>query len=198
MSEVFHPGERELQTLAGVRERIGAFGARVIRDHMPDQHREFFTLLPFVLVGSVDATGQPHASLLAGPPGFIDSPDAWHLRIRAQPLPGDPLHGQLREGTSLGLLGIQPHTRRRNRMNGVVSEVTATGFTVSVEHSFGNCPKYIQAREPQFVPRYVGEAVRSDRLDDDAIRRLRAADTFFIASAYPAGDGDARSHGVDV
>jgi predicted pyridoxine 5'-phosphate oxidase superfamily flavin-nucleotide-binding protein len=61
---------------------------------------------------------------------------------------GDPLAGQLKEGALLGLLGIEPHTRRRNRMNGTVEALDAAGFMVAVQQSFGNCPRYIQAREP--------------------------------------------------
>ncbi len=193
--EPFHRGERAVQERAGVGARMAVAGRRAIRDYMDEQHRDFFEQLPFVVIGSVDDAGQPWASAIAAPPGFMEA-TADLLSVNALPSRGDPL--VLAPGRPLGLLGIEPHTRRRNRMNGVVESVDADGFSVRVQQSFGNCPKYIQAREPQFVPRYVGEAVRSDRLDDDAIRRLRAADTFFIATAYPAGEGEARSHGVDV
>ena len=63
----FHAGERALQAQTGWRERMEAMGPRVIRDHMPDQHREFFTQLPFLVVGSLDAELQPWASVLAAP-----------------------------------------------------------------------------------------------------------------------------------
>ena len=38
-------------------------GRRVIRNYLPDQHREFYTQLPFVLVGSIDTLGRPWASV---------------------------------------------------------------------------------------------------------------------------------------
>src|SRR6188768_1910112 len=60
---IFHPGEVALQTEAGVAERMARVGPQAIRDHMPEQHRQFFALLPFVVVGSIDAQGQPAASL---------------------------------------------------------------------------------------------------------------------------------------
>ena len=47
----FHPGEREMQKRLGMRERMKQVGRKVIRDYMPDQHREFFTSLPFIIVG---------------------------------------------------------------------------------------------------------------------------------------------------
>lgn len=200
----FHAGERALQTLAGSREVMAAAGSRVIRDYMPDQHRDFFAQLPFLVVGSMDAQLQPWASVLAAPPGFAHSPDPTHLRIDALPMADDPLAAQLVQGASLGLLGIQPHTRRRNRMNGNVEAIDATGFMVEVQQSFGNCPKYIQAREPLFA---AGQATaptqRLDGLDDAARALIARADTFFIASAFPqhaaGGDeADPAAQGVDV
>ncbi|MDP9914220.1 putative pyridoxine 5'-phosphate oxidase superfamily flavin-nucleotide-binding protein [Variovorax boronicumulans] len=201
----FHAGERALQSLVGSREQMEVAGPRVIRDYMPDQHREFFALLPFLVVGSLDADLQPWASMLAAPAGFAHSPDATHLRIDALPGAGDPLTGQLAPGATLGLLGIQPHTRRRNRMNGTVEALDAAGFMVEVQQSFGNCPRYIQAREPVFAapPAHEPAVQWLDTLDLAAERLIGAADTLFIATAYPdavaAGDAaDARSHGVDV
>lgn len=201
----FHAGERALQALAGSREQMEAAGPRIIRDFMPDQHREFFSLLPFIVAGSIDDGLQPWASVLAAPAGFVHSPDATHLRIDALPAAGDPLAGQLKQGATLGLLGIQPHTRRRNRMNGTVEAIDAAGFMVEVQQSFGNCPRYIQAREPEFVPPR-GDAAPAqwlDKLDLAAHRLIGSADTLFIATAYPneaavGDDADASSHGVDV
>ncbi|CAN7666846.1 MULTISPECIES: flavin-nucleotide-binding protein [unclassified Variovorax] len=197
----WHEGERALQSRAGIGQRMAEIGPRVVRDHMPDQHRSFFAQLPFLIAGSLDAEGRPWASVLAAPPGFAHSPDPMHLRIDARPLRDDPLGAALAPGAPIGLLGIEPHTRRRNRMNGVVEALDAQGFSVAVGQSFGNCPKYIQAREPLFVggaqDAHVGP--RSDRLDMKAQRMVRAADTFFIATAHPsAGDAGSPAHGIDV
>lgn len=63
----FHAGELAIQERAGVREQVAGFGSRAIRTFMPDQHREFFALLPLLLVGSLDADGYPSASVLWGP-----------------------------------------------------------------------------------------------------------------------------------
>ncbi|MGO4390428.1 pyridoxamine 5'-phosphate oxidase family protein [Variovorax sp. M-6] len=196
----WHEGERALQARAGVRERMAALGPRVIRDHMPDQHRSFFAQLPFLVAGSLDGSLQPWASVLAAPPGFARSPDPQCLRIDALPLAGDPLAAALVSGAPIGLLGIEPHTRRRNRMNGVVEAVDASGFSVEVLQSFGNCPKYIQAREPVFVDGApVGAAPqRADRLDAAARRLVGQADTFFIATAHPSAGHTDAAQGVDV
>lgn len=197
---VFHKGEQAVQARVGVRDKLADVGPRVIRSLMPEQHRAFFTQLPFLLVGTVDVQGQPWASVLASPPGFITSDDAQTLTVQAQALTADPLHATLRLGAAIGLLGIEPQTRRRNRVNGVVKAITPDGFSVQVQQSFGNCPKYIQAREAVYgaddapAPKVVH---RAQRLDAAARQLLTRADTFYIATAY-AGDSQGPAHGVDV
>lgn len=147
----FHAGEQALQTRTGVRERAERAGRRMIRDFMPDEHRALFEALPYVVIGSLDARNRPWASLLAGRPGFMRTPDARTLAIGARPPAGDPLAAHLAPGAPLGVLGIELATRRRNRANGTVIAAERAGFAVSVRQSFGNCPQYIQARAPEFV-----------------------------------------------
>ena len=201
LAPTFHEGELALQRRTGAREHLAEAGPRVIRDHMPAQHREFFAQLPSLVTGTVDAAGQPWASVLAGAPGFVTSPDPRLLAVRARPLPHDPLNETLADDAPIGLLGIEPHTRRRNRLNGRVANVHGGGFDVEVGQSFGNCPKYIQARRPEFIG--LGDAwpvvERANALDLTARDMVANADTFFIATAHPlAGHADAPAFGVDV
>jgi predicted pyridoxine 5'-phosphate oxidase superfamily flavin-nucleotide-binding protein len=167
---------------------------------MPDQHRDFFAMLPFIVVGTVDGANQPRASILTGRPGFITSPDPRTLRIAARFDDRDPAAGSLVAGARIGLLGIQPETRRRNRMNGRVTEIARDGFEVSVDQSFGNCPQYIPARAPRFpAERPPAEPARFEaaQLSPPAARLIASADTFFIATAAPAA-GDAAIAGADI
>lgn len=199
-TSAFHAGEQAWQTRMGVRERLEAVGHVVIRDHMPDQHRELFGKLPTLLMAAQDAHGQPWATMLQGAPGFIDSPDARTLRIEALPAADDPVRPCLHAGAAVGLLGLEPHTRRRNRANGRLSALRADGIDMAVLQSFGNCPKYIHARQP--VPDasqtpHAAEAL-GPMLDAAAIAWLRRADTCFIASASGAQLGGATAEGVDV
>jgi predicted pyridoxine 5'-phosphate oxidase superfamily flavin-nucleotide-binding protein len=198
----FHAGEQAVQARAGTHARMAEIGRRVIRAAMPQQHREFFPLLPFVVLGAVDRTGQPWAAWLEGASaGFVTAPDAEHLDIRAVPPPGDPLRPLLQAGSVLGLLCIELPTRRRNRANGRVVQVGPHGFTLQVLQSFGNCPKYIQRREPRVAPAGplavddTGSGVRLDRLEGRAAALVREAGTFFIATHAP---GDGASAGSDV
>jgi predicted pyridoxine 5'-phosphate oxidase superfamily flavin-nucleotide-binding protein len=157
--------------------------------------------LPFVLVGSRDASGQPWASILTGAPGFLSAADPRRLRIDTLPAAGGPLADHLAPGAKVGLLGIWPATRRRNRLNGTVAEIDGTGFSVAVDQSFGNCPKYIQARDWSWrsggpAPITVAPE-RDDTLSAADLAQIAAADTFFIATAH-SDSGPARSHGADV
>lgn len=200
LASPFHAGEMYVQTLAGSREQMAEVGARVIRLAMPDQHRQFFAQLPFLVMGGLDADNQPWATLLSGTPGFAQSPDPTLLRVSAFPPPTDPLYGAVTLGAPIGLLGIEPSTRRRNRVNGNIDEVDAQGFTLRVAQSFGNCPQYIRKREatPQAHDAPPVAETPQSALDDDAQWQIASADTFFIATHY-AGDGaTARSAGTDV
>ncbi|MGU3345123.1 pyridoxamine 5'-phosphate oxidase family protein [Pseudomonas monsensis] len=191
----WHAGERQLQEKVGVAARMEAFGRKVIRTWMPDQHREFYQQLPFMLFGAVDADGRPWASVLEGAPGFARSPDPQHLRFSSLPAADDP--AQLADGEPVGLLGIELHTRRRNRLNGHVANLAPDGFELTVDQAFGNCPQYIQLRQFQRVP-LADPASRPARhlaaLDDAAVALIASADTFFVAS-YVDADGQ---RAVDV
>lgn len=191
----WHAGETQLQARVGVAERMDELGRRVIRSEMPDQHRTFYQQLPFMLYGAVDADGNPWASILEGAPGFAHSPVPTLLQFGSLPGSDDP--AQLQEGAAIGLLGIELHTRRRNRLNGRVGAVTAGGFEVKVEQSFGNCPQYIQLRQFRSVP-LADPATRIAQhlngLDDAAKAMIAGADTFFVAS-YADVDGQ---RSVDV
>jgi len=191
----WHAGERQLQAHVGVAERMEAFGRKVIRREMPDQHRMFYQQLPFMLYGAVDAQGNPWASILEGPPGFARSPAPGTLHFDSVPASDDP--AQLKPGAAIGLLGIELHTRRRNRINGRIDAMTGDGFDVTVDQSFGNCPQYIQLRQFRSVP-LADPAMRTaehlNGLDDAAKAMITNADTFFVAS-YVDVDGE---RSVDV
>lgn len=191
----WYAGEKQLQTHVGVAERMETLGRRVIRTEMPDQHRKFYEQLPFMLYGAVDADGNPWASVLEGTPGFAYSPAPGALQFNSLPGADDP--AQLTDGAAIGLLGIELHTRRRNRLNGHIGTVTKDGFGVTVDQSFGNCPQYIQLRQFRSVPLADPSARVAQHftaLDDVTTAMIAAADTFFVAS-YVEVDGQ---RSVDV
>ncbi|MGY2376505.1 flavin-nucleotide-binding protein [Pseudomonas sp. SDO524_S393] len=191
----WHAGELQLQESAGVVDRMAVVGPKVIRDHLPEQHRDFYPLLPYLVLGAVDEQGVPWATLVEGAPGFVHSPDPQTLQIDSLPSSSDPAHGALHPGASVGLLGIDLNTRRRNRMNGHIGNLDHEGFSVDVVHTYGNCPKYIQLRPVDSIARKPGTQVeRVSGLDGAAQSLIRQADTFFVAT-YVDNDGE---RSVDV
>jgi predicted pyridoxine 5'-phosphate oxidase superfamily flavin-nucleotide-binding protein len=197
----FHAGEQTIQSLAGVRDRMERKGRAVIRDYMPEQHQAFFAALPFMVLGLADQNGHPWATTLSGPPGFMHSVDESLLAIKAWPDPGDPLHSCIRDGASIGGLGIELSTRRRNRINGRIENCAISeGFSIRVQQSFGNCPKYIQARNERSQPRSrpAPESRMASHLGDSEVGFIAEADTFFIASRSAQLDQDDSSQGLDV
>lgn len=184
MNGPFHHGELAAQRLAGVVANGGA-----IRSFMPDQHREFFAALPFMLAASVGQDGAVHAQVLHGAPGFVRTPDETLLEI-ATPVRFAP-------GTRLGLLGIDLSNRRRNRVNGVVRSSAPGKLVLEVRESFGNCPRHITLRDldPGAAGQAPGALAAFDGLPDDARALVERADTFFIATAGGKAGADISHRG---
>jgi ferredoxin-NADP reductase/predicted pyridoxine 5'-phosphate oxidase superfamily flavin-nucleotide-binding protein len=203
-SSPYHSGEQAVQDRTGARDFAERIGRQVIRDFMPDQHREFFKELPFVVVGTLDKVRRPWASILVGRPGFLSSPDPRTLQVAARAISGDPINDHLIEDAPIAFVGVQLETRRRNRMNGKITSPVDGQFRVKVDQSFGNCPQYIQAREPVFLedPSTIGESrprrLEASLVSDEALALIQRSDTFFIASASPGAGGPDPTEGVDV
>lgn len=195
----WHAGERALQSQAGVAEHMEEVGRRVLRDHLIDQHRAFYPQLPFIVLGTVDGEGNPWATLRASYPGFLQSPDPHTLRVSLRREPADPADAGMDYGVPIGMLGIELHTRRRNRLNGTIRRRDPEQFDVTVGQSYGNCPKYIQLRDFGFVREpsrsSAREPLKLDRLDDRARQMITTADTFFVASYADLETGERQ---VDV
>lgn len=201
LASPFHKGEQKAQTFAGTRERTEMIGQRAIRPFMPNQHRDFFEQIPFVILGSVDPDGLPWASIITGGAGFMTAPDEASLKITAAPGQHDPLANSLVKDAPIGVIGIELGTRRRNRMNAKVSVTSPYGIKLDVVQSFGNCPKYIQTHDITFT-RLPDAPIQlsSDSIDDldgPARAAIAKADTFFVAS-YVADETGTAAQSVDV
>ncbi len=195
----FHEGEARVQERLGVREQIEPWARRVVRPYLPDQHRDFYAQLPFLVVAARDAQDRPWASLLVGEPGFASSPDPGQLRIDALPAEGDALATALHQASDIGLLGIELATRRRNRVNGSLLDRDTLGFTLAVGQAFGNCPQHITERETRRLPRpaTLPPARVSKELSPQQIDWITRADTLFIATGH-RGEGARAAFGMDA
>ena len=189
----FHVGELRAHGAAGT----GTPGF-AIREMMPDQHRQFFSPLRFAMLATTDKDGWPVATIVTGPQGFISSDAPQSLRIDATAHWQESFTSILSADKAIGMLGIEFSTRRRNRANGYVTAFDKDGLHVHVEQSFGNCPKYIQARD---VSNKKNDHSASSTefftdLSDEAKKIIDNADTFFVATA--SGNETMNGSGVDI
>lgn len=199
----FHPGEREVQQRAGVREEAEKRGQRMLTADLNPKQMQFFRQLPFLVSAHTDTDGQPWASLVTGQPGFVAiDEDRYHCALTL-PATGNPNGVNLRAGSNIGLLGIELSTRRRNRLNGTVFAADEGRWRILIEQGYGNCPKYINER-----PWPTELFTRGYRLEEqaglsDAARALATAtDTFFIATSSGPATPDmttrASAWGADI
>ncbi|MFH9294153.1 pyridoxamine 5'-phosphate oxidase family protein [Streptomyces sp. NPDC017520] len=201
----YHRGEVAVQERAGLARRAASAG-RAIRSDVPEVAADFLVRQSFLVVGGADERGRIWATQLTGEPGFLRVPAPDTLVIGALPPPGDPLAGLLSgAGTDgaaparVGMLGIEPATRRRMRMNGRAVR-DGDGLRVDLDQAVANCPKYIQVRRHRRIAPGEEAGQRLAVTDGDALtpaqqEALRAADTFFVATASDRGDADASHRG---
>jgi uncharacterized protein len=192
----YHDGQRAVQRRAGgsaTAERL----ERGIRAELPDVAREFLGGLRLLFAASTDPDGHVWSSVLSGPPGFVATPDERTVAVAARPADHDPLSAALHGGPApVGLLGIEPQTRRRIRVNGT-AELFPRGLWVTAEQVFSNCPKYIARRDVEAEAEPVAQSGAEHRTSlNEADRRfVAAADTFVIATAARDGSADASHRG---
>jgi len=79
----------------------------------------------------LDEARWPPATVVAGDPGFIESPHERTLLVHAAANPRDPVLAQIDAGSAVGMLGIDFLTRRRNRVDGVVGALAADSLKAS-------------------------------------------------------------------
>jgi hypothetical protein len=191
----YHAGEIEVQRRAGVREEAGRVG-RMVSPTLTATAARLMAGHRLAVAASLDSDGRVWASLLTGPAGFLRPVDERLMLIESRPRPSDPLARNLELRSELGLLAIDPRTRRRMRFNGRALLDRERGIFLAVDQVYGNCQKYIQARHLEEVAGpEAAPPERSSTLNDRQRALLAAADTLFIASHHPEGGPDASHRG---
>jgi uncharacterized protein len=191
---LFHAGEIEIQRRLGVRREAESVGG-IIADAIPDEIGPLLAVQRLAVAATVDAEGRPWASLLTGDPGFISVVDEHLLRLAEPRGLDDLVRANLKAHADLGLLVIDPRTRRRLRFNGR-GLPAPEGLFLLVSQVYGNCRKYIQTRRIETLPPAApGEVRRSPSLTPRQQRLVAGADTFFLATWTPEGGADASHRG---
>src|SRR4051812_42228405 len=155
---------------------------RIMRGALP-----FLAQQRLAILGTISEDGSVWAFPVLGEPGFITSTDGTSAQVnlaKATISKRDMLWYNLREGAHLGMLVIDLATRRRLRINGLLSRVTSEELVIHVNESYANCPKYIQRRNLSWTttPEPTVETLPQAGEEMNATVRslFESADTLFI------------------
>lgn len=197
-NEIWHAGELAVQQRAGSAELMEKVGSKFIRPFMPPQHRDFFQSLSMIFIGYQDHCAVNHANLFFGDSHFIHSPSETELQINTQYSLDNMNNNQFNIGDRIGLLGIEFATKRRNRLNAIITDITQKQISLRVLQSFGNCHKYIANKQLSHNPLYGKTHCTTHHvLNEEDQRMIRESDQCFIVSSFD--DGQASSNrGVDI
>ncbi|MGW5157783.1 pyridoxamine 5'-phosphate oxidase family protein [Nonomuraea wenchangensis] len=188
---MFHRGERVVQRRAGL--TVDGWGSAGVGTTIPQVAADFLGQQRLVVIAAADETGAAWAGALTGPPGFVTVPDDRTIIADRLPGAGDPLAGLFGTERPVGMLAIEPATRRRMRVNGRAHD-DGGRLVIHTEQVYSNCPKYIQTRAyVDDAPSVSRTALVTGELAADHRRWIAGADTFFIAT-YAAGLGADASH----
>jgi len=196
----FHSGELAVQEKTGERN-AAILNGRAIDNTISPRARAFVANQRYCVFGWAAPAGPVWATLVTGEQGFASTNETGSSLSIRLPGPRDrsrvPPFSEMRAGDRLGTLFIELATRRRLRVNGIVSELTPSFLLLQVEEAFPNCPKYIQRRLAAATSeKYLSEVVtQGDRLTGALVQWIRNADTFFVASAHYDGGVDASHRG---
>jgi predicted pyridoxine 5'-phosphate oxidase superfamily flavin-nucleotide-binding protein len=133
--------------------------------------------------------------MVAGWPGFASAVTPHAVSIDRRAFVDPDLIAQLQIDRRVGLLALDPSTRRRIRVNGFAT-VGDTAVLIDIVECFGNCQQYVQKRpavgpEPQ-TPATVS---RGAALEPSQCDWIAAADTAFLASVHSDAGPDASHRG---
>lgn len=194
MTSAYHHGERAVQARTHLETPAGN-AERAIRATLPPVAATFLTEQPAIFVGAADATGRIWTTMVTGQAGFLTAPRGDLLLVGARPGAPDPLAGTLAAAARVGMIAIEPATRRRVRLNGR-SRPHGDGLAVELDQVISNCPKYLQRRDVDQVmagsPRLAGQGAT---LTERQQRMIAGADTFFVSTAADDGTADTSHRG---
>ncbi|MFF5210830.1 pyridoxamine 5'-phosphate oxidase family protein [Streptosporangium sp. NPDC000396] len=186
-----HAGELAVQRRAGV--RAGAWGSASAAPEIPPVAAQFLRRQRMLLIGAAGRDGRLWASALTGAAGFAEAVDERTITVEAVPGEHDPL-AELPDG-EIGMLAIEPQSRRRMRVNGVVHR-DGGRLIVHTEQTYANCPKYIQTRDISGESARASTGASTTRTLTAGHRAwIEGADTFFVATRAPGLGADLSHRG---
>ncbi|MFI9576536.1 pyridoxamine 5'-phosphate oxidase family protein [Microbispora rosea] len=186
-----HAGEIAVQRRAGV--RLAEHGSARVRAEIPEAAARFLEAQRTIVIGAEDHEGRVWSAPLTGQAGFVAP--AGDRTILVDAVPGAPLAGVFDDEHDIGMLALEPWTRRRMRVNGRARR-DGDHLVVRTEQVYSNCPKYLQKRTiaEDLEPRERTSS-SGDRLSEAQREWIKAADTFFVATHAPGLGSDVSHRG---
>lgn len=199
MSDIYHKGEKEVQSRVGEELQANSNG-RVISDTIIRGAINFIEKQPMAIVSSVDNASNVWVSLIIGDYGFVSVPTANSLSLNKDLIYSDSddiFFKNIRTNHQIGSLFIELDTRRRFRINGIASE-TDRNIKVEVQEAYPNCPKYIQQRvisAPENFNKIEAVKTTGKELTSDLKNWIQHSDTLFVGSQSTNQKMDASHRG---
>ncbi len=190
----FHKGELEFQQLVGEADAARRNGT-IIKEEILAGAISFISRQRLVVLGTMDSDNNIYASIVAGHVGFMRTTDQKHLLINLTQSflpPQDRTLENLKTSPYIGCLLIELDSRRRLKINGSARIKNNDLLEVTVAESYPLCPKYIQRRQialentESTLSNASGGVESGISLGSTEVLLIERADTFFIATAYPA------------
>ncbi|GAA1864398.1 pyridoxamine 5'-phosphate oxidase family protein [Myceligenerans crystallogenes] len=190
-----HSGEVAVQRRAGF--PAVAHGSARVGNAVPPRAEQFLHEQPMIVVAAM-SDDAVWTTILTGPPGFVRHVGDAVFRVDATLPPVDPLAGAFGTPRPIGMLAIEPATRRRMRINGT-ARADGTALVVEADQVLSNCPKYLTARhgEPAELTSPATVARTGTTLSPEQVAWIGSADTFFVGTRAPGLGADASHRGGD-
>lgn len=198
----FHAGELTAQVRAGQTDEAADLGP-VVKPFLAEGGRSLIVSARIAVAATVDIEGAPVLSLLATAVGGFGTLGSCGLTIpRSAVGPEDSLFDNLHRDRRIGLVYLEPITRRRFRVNGEVVDSRRDPLEVSILEAFPNCKKYLvrqrlttgyanRAADEQPAERCGWSVTRADAA------LLLEASLVFVGTGNPEGQLDAATRSGD-
>jgi len=194
----YHSGELAVQKLAGVQAQASRMSGSFYSE-LPAAARQFVEERNFAAITWHDQSKRLWITPLSGQSGFLRVRDEQTLECDLTNCAAPLLQSRNFANDPVALVLMDFAGRRRMR---VIGEANCQDkLIVTVNRAYGNCPKYIQKREPaESLEDGTGvtTAQKSEDksyLDEKMQALINSADTFFIGSYAAEGGADASHRG---
>jgi len=170
MSDLYHPGHRQLQAMFDTTRLAERLDQEIVQPTIAEEDKTFIEHMDMFFLATVDDRGRANCSYKAGEPGFVRVLDPRTIAFPNYDGNGMYLSmGNIATTGQVGLLFIDFEQQRRMRVNGIATlhpddplsaDYPEAQFMVRVQvrEVFPNCPRYIHKMKRVARSRFVPKA----------------------------------------